>query len=363
MKPLLFTPRLLGHLRRRAGLFGTAAPKPFFGIVRNMVGGPAVRTRRMIAEFGNALFAPNLVYAQSGWNSAELQGAIAFRAADHAPLVFNQNGWYYPGWYSGDWRTANAALVKVQQAADVVVFQSKFCRDAGLALTGSAPAKSEVLYNAVPHFAAVTKARGSSTGGPTIWLSAVFTPDTEHILTPAIAALAILRKRIDPRIAPRLLLCGRIDPQTRAAPWFHTVERVLARLEAEGACEWIGQYAPGDLPQLLARADIALHLRYKDCCPNAVIERMMTGLPHVYSNSGGTPELVGAAGIGLDVGDTWERQVPVDATALADAIDEALARRAVLADAAIEESRRFDWGHYIARHREIFEDLLARRGA
>ena len=33
-------------------------------------------------------------------------------------------------------------------------------------------------------------------------------------------------------------------------------------------------------------------LKYKDPCPNSVIEAMSCGLPILYSNSGGLPELV-----------------------------------------------------------------------
>ena len=45
---------------------------------------------------------------------------------------------------------------------------------------------------------------------------------------------------------------------------------------------------------------MALHLTNKDSCPNAVLERMSLSIGHVYSNSGGTPELIRDSGIGLD---------------------------------------------------------------
>ncbi|MBV5270899.1 MAG: glycosyltransferase, partial [Afipia sp.] len=87
-------------------------------------------------------------------------------------------------------------------------------------------------------------------------------------------------------------------------------------------------------------------------------ERMMLGLPHVFSNSGGTPELVGEAGIGLEVGETWDDLLPVDPTRLSEAILEALDRRDELSKIAIDQSRLFSWQRYVARHREIFESLL-----
>ena len=49
-------------------------------------------------------------------------------------------------------------------------------------------------------------------------------------------------------------------------------------------------------------------LKYKDPCPNTVIEAMSCGLPVLYSNSGGLPEIVSQdCGIGLRVRDTWKK--------------------------------------------------------
>jgi len=356
LRPLLFSPRILGRLafalrRVRPG----REPRPFWGIVRTAVGGPAVRTRRMIAEFGNHLLTPNVIYAQSGWNADELAGAVAFRRAGRAPLVFNQNGWYYPGWYNGDWKAANAAIVEAQRAADLVLLQSQFCLEAGRALTGYEPRNYEVLHNAIPPFPHRNQTLQGD--GRTVWLSAVFTPDSEHILKPAVQAMAILHRRHG-QAAPHLLLAGRVDPATRTMPWFQAILGDIALLEADGGCRRLGEYCPDDLPRLASNADVALHLKYKDPCPNAVIERMALGLPHVFSNSGGTPELIGDAGIGLPVEDTWDRQVPVDPKALADAIEWALANRRRLSDAALEASRRFSWDAYVARHRAVFTEVL-----
>lgn len=330
--------------------------RPFWGIVRARVGGPSVRTQRMIAEFGNYPISANIIYAQSAWSAGELRAATALCRRTSIPLIVNQNGWYYPGWFSGDWQQSNDELVKVQKAASLVVFQSRFCREAGKALTGFEPAHYEILYNAIPTMASMESPRSD---GRTCWLSAVFTPDTRHIIEPALSALRLLRRGRDPRRAPRLMLAGHIPRATLQAPWFCEIKRELGDLEAQGACEWLGEYRPDDLPTLLACADVALHLKYKDPCPNAVIERMALGVPHVYSDSGGTPELVGEAGIPLAVEDTWQQQVPVDAEDLAQAIDTAFARRDELAAAAKERAKLFSWDRYVARHREIFARMLS----
>ncbi|MBV5270900.1 MAG: hypothetical protein JZU55_14625, partial [Afipia sp.] len=91
------------------------------------------------------------------------------------------------------------------------------------------------------------------------------------ILRPVIDAFRLLHGRLGAARAPRLLLAGRFVDATRQSSWFQNVEKELRSLQDAGICEWRGEYTVGELPQLLARADIALHLRYKDSCPNAVV--------------------------------------------------------------------------------------------
>lgn len=51
-----------------------------------------------------------------------------------------------------------------------------------------------------------------------------------------------------------------------------------------------------DLPKIHSNADIFLHLKKGDWCPNAVVEALASGLPTVCPELGGTAELVGEAG-------------------------------------------------------------------
>jgi glycosyltransferase involved in cell wall biosynthesis len=237
-----------------------------------------------------------------------------------------------------------------------VIFQSQFCLDACKALTSTTPPRYEVLYNAVPPVSA--KVRRRTGDGRTLWLSGVFTPDAEHILRPALEALRLLRRGRNAGTAPRLLIAGYFSPETVTHAWYGEMVEAIREFEAEKAITLLGRYEACDLPALAATADVALHLKYKDPCPNAVLERMALGLGHVYSGSGGTPELVGEAGIGIDVEDSWDRQVAVDAERLADAIERALADCGRLSEAATEQSHRFDWNAYLGRHDAVFRSLL-----
>ncbi|MCP3924059.1 MAG: glycosyltransferase family 4 protein [Desulfobacterales bacterium] len=60
-----------------------------------------------------------------------------------------------------------------------------------------------------------------------------------------------------------------------------------------------------DLPSVLNKSDIFLHVKVGDWCPNAVLEAMACGLPVVCPDWGGTKELVGNAGISVK-GPEWD---------------------------------------------------------
>ena len=85
---------------------------------------------------------------------------------------------------------------------------------------------------------------------------------------------------------------------------------------------------------------------------------MASGLPVVYSASGGTPELVGDAGVGIQAPEDWERDHPAEPEALALAILQAAERRDELGPAArARAEERFALPRWIDRHRELFGQL------
>ncbi len=54
-----------------------------------------------------------------------------------------------------------------------------------------------------------------------------------------------------------------------------------------------------ELADLYKEADIFLHPAKNDPCPNVVLEAMSSGLPVIFHNSGGTPEIAGEYGVPL----------------------------------------------------------------
>jgi glycosyltransferase involved in cell wall biosynthesis len=101
----------------------------------------------------------------------------------------------------------------------------------------------------------------------------------------------------------------------------------LPNVVAVGHADW------DRLPRLLRSCECLLILAENETCPNVVLEAMASGLPVLYRDSGGTPELVGECG------------APVVPETFGERLAELRPRRAALAAAArrrAEEHFAFD---------------------
>ena len=84
----------------------------------------------------------------------------------------------------------------------------------------------------------------------------------------------------------------------------------------------LGHLGRDDLATALRSCDAFLNLSENDPCPNVVTEALASGLPVMYRDSGGVPELVGECGLAID------------GPGFRGALDQVLARRAELGSAA-----------------------------
>jgi glycosyltransferase involved in cell wall biosynthesis len=326
--------------------------RPFFGWIGRHANGPGNRTKRMTEAFGNYYLNPNLVYAQSAWSGPQIDHTIARAVRRHVPVILNQNGWYYPAWYAGDCKVANRQLLNAHNQASRVIFQSHFCIEAMAALTGVVPNDPLVLHNAVSVLETEPVKRNPAR--PILWLSGAFHKDADHILLPALKAMAILAQEWKDDL-PLLKIAGHFDEAAQKSEWFEKVRHRLDDLSRRKICTWHGKYSPDELPVMMQDVALALHLTSKDACPNAVLERMALGVGHIYANSGGTPELVGDAGIGVNSPLDWNKQTPVDVDELVDAIKRGISQWSDLGRMSFARVRdRFSWESYIESHEQVF---------
>lgn len=325
------------------------APRVHYGgALVGDVGGPLVKVRRLVEYFPEHRADYNLVYTLS--NAPYLPDfALALLRLRGVPIVHNQNGLFYPAWYRGDWRGENARMARTYKQAAHVFWQSEFCRRGADLFLGPREGPGEVLYNAVDT-SRFTPASAFPEGSIVFLMTGKMDAHLYYRIENAIRGFA---RVVESGLDARLRLAG------WAAP---TVEqRALALAEQLGVAsriEFKGRYTQAAAPDIYRCAHVYVSTKHNDACPNAVIEAMACGLPVVYSASGGVPELVGEAGVGVQVSESWDvPQVP-DEEALAKAMcDVAADRRRLGVEARRRATAHFDIGHWIARHRAVFEGL------
>jgi glycosyltransferase involved in cell wall biosynthesis len=303
------------------------------------VEGGMVKFQRLQRFFPNRPRDFNLLYLGSSSLPSDEQAVIRLAKKRRAPIVLNQNGVAYPGWAGARTEELNDRLRSVLREADHVLYQSDFCKATADEFLGAAPAGWEVLHNAVDT-TEFTPAAEPPPGPPVLLLAGdQFQP---YRLATALRTLVLL-----PDV--RLLVTGSLVEDGHAlAEQLDVADRVL----------FTGRYAQRDAPSVYRRAHILLHPKVNDPCPNVVLEALACGLPVVHSQSGGTPELVGEAGIGVGSDTTWEQDVPPDPELLAAAVEHVFTSIDQFRAAARRQVARFDFAPWVERHRALFSELV-----
>ncbi len=250
-------------------------------------GGTLVKVRLLQSRFPEHRIGFSLLYMLS--NAIYLPPAVINRIRSAGvPLVLNQNGVFYPGWYPHGWERENARMAAVHAVADHVFYQSEFCRRCAEKFLGPRSGTSEILYNAMDttHF---VPRETPAPAGPFIFLvTGKFGSSTAYRLSSSIAGLAAARAG---GLDVRLEIAGVVEPAVLSA--------AQAEVDALGvgtSVTFLGPYNGAQAPAIYQAADAYLMTKHNDPCPNAVLEAMACGLPVLYSASGGVPEQVGSGG-------------------------------------------------------------------
>ncbi len=238
--------------------------------------------------------------------------------------------------------------------ADHVFCQSNFCMDCANKFLGKREGPTEILFNAVDlkHFHP--------------------TSDTNRILPPTLLLTGKFDSHMFYRIETslrgfKIAKDGGLNAKINIAGWMSKEclsksHELIKQLGIEEQTTLIGSYTQEEAPNIYQSADAYVMLKHNDPCPNTVLEALACGLPVLYSNSGGVPELAtGLSGHPLEVKQGFEETFTPSPEAIAEGmvtILENLAERKIAARKRAEEA--FDINNWINRHREVFEQLLSR---
>ncbi len=250
----------------------------------------------------------------------------------------------------------NLLLEQGLHAADYVIYQSRFCQEAADRYLGPFAGPCEVLYNAVDTRLFSPADRVGPRSECMVLLAG--TQYRHSSLEIALTAFAAFRKRVQ---RARLLVTGSLCWNDDREAARRTAQAEIDGLGLNDAVDFLGEYTQADAPRIYGLADVLLHTRYDDLCPNVAIEAMACGVPVVYTRTGGTPELVGEeAGVGVEITHSWEEERRASPEAWADALMRVNDDRTRFAAAARQRAvERFDLGAWIARHRDVFERVVA----
>ena len=308
--------------------------------------GGTSKFQKLEARFPNSPTDFTLLYLGSSGLPRDLRQLAWLAHRRKCPVVLNQDGVGYPGWAGPRTVEVNRPLRHALRAADHVLYQSEFCRRSADVFLGPATGASEVLYNAVD-VERFQPPAAPPVDGPVLLLGGDQTQS--YRLELALRTLAAL---VPAEPEARLLVSGRLvtDPSS-----------LLDELGIRDRVEFVGRYSQAEAPALYGRANLLLHSKVNDPCPNVVLEAMACGLPVVFPASGGTVALVGdEAGVGVPHPDGFDRDEPPAPEAMAEAVLSVVAGLDRYREAARRRAvERFPLAPWLDRHAQLFETLVS----
>ena len=319
----------------------------YAGAETRNIGGPYLKIKKLQKFFPENKRAFNLVYAMS--NSPKLTShSINLLKKRKTPLILNQNGVFYPSWYKGNWKSQNILISKVYHFADYVFWQSNFCKKASDRFLGERIGNGEVLYNAIDtkKFYPLKK---SSENIFRLLITGNISKQNNYRIYSVIDALKdIIKKNKN----MHLYIAGVIED-------FEYFNGELNKLNIKRFVTFLGPYSQKDAPKIYQKADAYITMSFQDNCPSSVIEAMSSGLPILYSSSGGIPELVGEdSGIGLKVSENWEKVNVPTKQEIYEGILRIMDSKNTMSKCARDRAvKLFDINSWIKKHEEVFEKL------
>ena len=206
----------------------------------------------------------------------------------------------FPRWHR---LYGKAGLDRVLRAADAVVAVSEFTRSEVTALADVPAERIRVVPNGV---------------------DAVFTPDGPRAEGDYVLAVATLE--------PRKNLRRAVDAAREAGVELRVVgARGWGGVDVEG---WVGEIPDAELAALYRGARCVVYPSLYEGFGLPVLEAMACGSPVVTSSATAMEEVAGGAAVLVD---------PLDASAIAAGIQEAIARRDELVPLGIARAREFPW--------------------
>jgi len=343
---------------RKVRISGYGVPRLYYGHdyipdKNELSGGAIIKFQDLKERFPNNCRHANILYLVS--SALPIFPEIMVREAkkNGVAFVLNQNGVAYPAWHGLGWEKTNRPMRNLLKLADYIIYQSDFSKVGADKFLGPCRVPFTVLHNPVDTDCfCPSKTRPS---GMKILLAG--THQHFYRIQTAMETLKLLL--VDGRDAS-LTIAGRytwLDSEEECLNYSRQLAQKLGVFES---VTLLGGYTQTEAIELFQKHHVLLHTQYNDCCPRLVVEAMACGLPIVYSESGGLPELVGSeGGVGVPTVLDWERNHPPPSSDLAIAVKQVFSSFESYSKAARDRAvSRFDVKPWIAEHSAIFKEVI-----
>ncbi len=339
-------------------IYNNVEPRVFYGhnripISKERVSGGILKAQDLHRLYPNTNRGPNIIYLVSSALPHFPQFMVRFARKKGVKLVWNQNGVAYPAWHGPGYEKPNRLFADFLHQADYVIYQSRFCKISADRYLGERKGPFEILHNPVDTEVFIPLARKPD--GLKILLAG-----THNEFYRVRIAIETLKEVLHIIPDAELIVAGPLKWKRNEMESQAELEGLCAEMGILSKVRLLGPYAQRDAVSLFQSAHILFHTQYNDACPRMVVEAMSCGLPVVYSESGGTPELVGMeGGIGVEAPLDWEQIHPPDPQELARAVVDVISNYERFSKAARERAvEKFDVRPWLERHKTVFESLV-----
>ena len=271
----------------------------FGGALLGDIGGTLVKIKRLEKNFKNNNFRFNCAYLLS--NSIYLnKSAIRNLKKNNIPIIHNQNGVFYKGWYGDGWEEKNKDMSYQFHEADYVFFQSNFSKNCSEKFLGIRRGPSEILYNAVDTNFFYPKKNKVLSSELKILVTGKY---QEHLFYSLVFIINILNELNKNKISATVNFAGYYDPRV-----IKKLTLMATKYNIQDKIKFLGTYSQDKADTIYDSADVYFYFVHQSNCPNSVIEAMSCGLPVMCTNTGGLPEIVSNdSGICLDTQQSWDQ--------------------------------------------------------